>query len=377
MRWPPDIQSISLAALAVAVFVAAETSPTLKDAYRSDFLIGAAINAAQFTEQDTRSAALIKMQFNAVTPENALKWENIHPRPDTYAFDLPDQYVAFGERNHMFIVGHCLVWHNQVPGWVFRDEQGNLVTRDVLLKRMREHIQTVVGRYKGRIKSWDVVNEAVNEDGTLRQSFWMKIIGDDYIEKAFEYAHEADPSAQLTYNDYALENEPKRNGAIALIRNLQAHGVPITSVGLQGHNNLNWPTVEQQDATISAFAKLGVKVAISELDVDVLPRAAGQGSAEVTLNVRQDPKLNLYANGLPESVQNALTQRYAELFRVYLKHRDVVARVTFWGVADGDSWLNNWPVRGRINYPLLFDRNGLAKPAFEAVLQVASEPSTR
>ena len=367
---------IGVALLCSAGAPPADAPGTLKDAYHADFLIGAALNAKQFSEQDARGAALAKSQFNSITPENALKWENIHPRPDAYAFELPDQYLAFGERNHMYIVGHCLVWHNQVPGWVFRDEQGNLVGRDVLLKRMHDHIQTVVGRYKGRIKSWDVVNEALNEDGTLRQSLWLKIIGDDYLARAFEYAHEADPAAELTYNDYSLENEPKRNGALALIAKLKAQGIPVASIGLQGHDNLTWPTTGQQDATISAFAKLGVKVVISELDIDVLPAATGQQSAEVTINIKQDPKLNPYVDGLPDSVQQALAERYADLFRVFLRHRDVVSRVTFWGVTDGDSWRNDWPIRGRTSYPLVFDRSGLPKPAFDALIRTAGREST-
>jgi endo-1,4-beta-xylanase len=350
----------------------ADAPATLKDAYKQAFFVGAAVNAAQFTEKDARGAALVETQFNSITPENALKWENIHPRLDTYAFDLPDKYVAFGEANHMFIVGHCLVWHNQIPDSVFRDAQGNLVTREVLLQRMRDHIHTVVGRYKGRIKSWDVVNEALNEDGTLRQSLWLKIIGEDYIEKAFQFAHEADPQAQLTYNDYSLENEPKRNGALSLIEKLKAKGVPITSVGLQGHDSLEWPSVEQQDATITAFGKLGVKVVISELDIDVLPRAANQDTADITTDIKADSRLNPYVNGLPDSVQQALAQRYAELFGVFLKHRGVISRVTFWGVSDGDSWRNNWPVKGRTSYPLLFDRSGQPKPAFAAVIRVSA-----
>lgn len=361
---------IGLAALVLSILaISGETSSVLKDVFQGAFLIGAAVNVAQFTEQDARGAALVKTQFNSITPENALKWENIHPHPGVYAFDLPDRYVAFGENNHMYVVGHCLVWHNQVPDWVFRDEQGKLVTREVLLNRMHDHIQSVVGRYKGRIKSWDVVNEALNDDGTLRQSLWLKIIGEDYISEAFQYAHEADPNAELTYNDYALENEPKRNGAMALIRNLQQHAIPVASVGLQGHNSLTWPSVEQEDATISAFAKLGVRVIISELDIDVLPRASGEETADLNVNLRQDPKLNPYVNGLPDSVQKALAKRYAELFRVYLNYRHAVSRVTFWGVTDGDSWRNNWPVKGRTSYPLLFDRNGQPKPAFHAVIR--------
>jgi endo-1,4-beta-xylanase len=368
---------IAVAALFAASFAAgAQTPISLKDAYRGDFLIGAAINTDQITGKDSRSDAIVEAQFNSISPENALKWENVHPQPGVYGFDIPDQYVAFGEKHHMFIVGHCLVWHSQVPAWVFRDDKGNFVDRETLLKRMHDHIQTIVGRYKGRIQSWDVVNEALNEDGTLRQSLWLKIIGEDYIAKAFQYAHEADPQAQLTYNDYSLENRAKRKGALALIAKLKAQGIPVTSVGLQGHNSLKWPSVKDEDTTISAFAKLGVKVVISELDIDVLPRATQQQSAEVSLNVQQDPKLNPYVSGLPQSVQQELAKRYAALFGVYLKHRDVITRVTFWGVTDGDSWRNDWAVKGRTSYPLLFDRNGQPKPAFETVIRAAEDGKT-
>jgi endo-1,4-beta-xylanase len=331
----------------------AETQATLKDAYKEAFFIGAAVNAAQFTGQDALGAALVQAQFNSITPENALKWTNIHPRLDTYSFELPDKYVAFGEQNHMFIVGHCLVWHNQIPNDVFHDSQGNLVTHKRLLKRMRDHIHTVVGRYKGRIKSWDVVNEALNDDGSLRQMLWLKIIRKDYIVKAFQYAHEADSQAELTYNDYSLENEPKRNGAIALIKELKRNKVPITSGGLQGHESLSWPSADQEGATIQAFGNLGTRVIVSELDIDVLPPAVAQGSADVNAHVAAETNLNPYANELPDSVQQLLKKRYGELFVVFLRHRDVVQRVTFWGVTDGDSWKNDWPVRGRTNYPLL------------------------
>jgi endo-1,4-beta-xylanase len=365
-------QFIAVTFLLVASITASAQAPTsLKDAYRGDFVIGAAINTAQITGQDSRGDAIIEAQFNSITPENALKWEDVHPQPGTYDFDIPDQYVAFGEKHHMFIVGHCLVWHNQTPAWVFRDDKGNFVDREILLKRLHDHIATVVGRYKGRIQSWDVVNEALNDDGTLRPSLWLKIIGEDYIAIAFRYAHEADPQAQLTYNDYNLENEAKRKGALALIARLKAQGVLVTSVGLQGHITLTSPSTEDEDATISAFARLGVKVAITELDIDVLPRDPRMFGAEVSLKLQQDPKLNPYTGGLPQSVQQELAKRYAGLFGVYLKHRDVVNRVTLWGVTDGDSWLNGWPIRGRTSYPLLFDRSGQPKPAFQAVIRAA------
>jgi endo-1,4-beta-xylanase len=368
---------IAVAALLAASLAAVAQAPTsLKDAYRGDFLIGAAINTAQITSQDRRGDAIIEKQFSSITPENVLKWEVIHPKPGVYDFDLSDKYVAFGEKHHMLIVGHCLVWHSQTPDWVFRDDKGNPVDREILLKRMHDHIQTVVGRYKGRIQSWDVVNEALNEDGTLRQSPWLKIIGEDYIAKAFQYAHEADPQAQLTYNDYSLENVTKRKGALALIAKLKAQGIPITSVGLQGHVSLDWPSLDTEDATVSAFAKAGVKVVISELDIDVLPAATEEQTADVSLKILQGPKLNPYASGLPQSVQQELAKRYGDLFKVYLKHRDVVTRVTLWGVMDGDSWKNDWPVQGRTSYPLLFDRKGQPKPAFQAVIR-AADGSTR
>jgi len=376
-------RTIIFLSLIVANAAAAAHAPTsLKAAFKGDFAVGAAINAAQITGRDARGDAIIVSQFNSISPENALKWESVHPQPDKYDFTLADQYVAFGKKNRMFIVGHNLVWHNQAPAWVFHDANGNLLTRDALLARMRDHIHTVVGRYKGQIQSWDVVNEALNEDGTMRQSLWFKIIGDDYIEKAFQYAHEADPQALLTYNDYNLENEAKRNGAIALVKKLQAKGIPIAMIGLQNHDNLTWPTADEEDATISAFEALGLKVAISELDINVLPSAGRQPTADVTLsieqnNIHENRALNPYADGLPDSVQQQLAVRYADLFRVFLKHRGTITRVTFWNVTDGDSWLNNWPMRGRINYPLLFDRNGQPKPAFDAVIRVASEKQTR
>jgi len=348
-------------------------APSLKSAYQGDFVIGAAIDAPEITGADAKDDAIIASQFNAISPENALKWESVHPQPGTYDFTLADQYVDFGVKHHMYIVGHVLVWHNQTPAWVFHDDNGNLLTRDALLARLKDHIMTVVGRYKGRINSWDVVNEALNEDGTLRQSLWYKIIGPDYIEKAFEYAHEADPSALLNYNDYSIVNAPKRAGVVALISKLKSEGIPVGSVGIQGHYNLDWPSTDQLDETISDFAKLGVKVAITELDMDVLPPATKQQTAEVTLNIAQNAGLNPYVNGLPDAVAQQEAERYAALFRVFLKHKDAISRVTLWGVTDASSWRNNWPIRGRTAYPLLFDRDGKPNASYDAVLKVAGE----
>lgn len=350
-----------------------QAQETLKEVFKDYFLIGAALNRAQIYEEDRRGVNIVKTQFNTISPENILKWEAIHPKAGRYDFDASDRYVAFGETYGMSTIGHTLVWHNQTPDWVFKDTKGDLVNRDELLKRLREHIQTVVGRYKGKIKGWDVVNEALNEDGTLRQTPWLKIIGEDYIAKAFQFTHEADPDAELYYNDYSLENEPKLQGAITLVKRLQAAKIPIRSVGLQGHNNLIFPTLMQQERAIDEFAKLGIKINITELDVSVLPDPAGFTGAEVTLNFSMKEKLDPYKMGLPDEMQKILAKRYADLFTIFLKHHKNIERITFWNVTDGDSWLNNFPIRGRTNYPLLFDRQGKIKPAFDAVIQTVEK----
>jgi len=334
-------------------------------------MVGGALNPNQFEERDSAGLRIIKEQFNTITPENVLKWENVHPALGQYNFAPSDKYVDFGSRNKMFIVGHTLVWHSQVPRWVFQDASGKQLGRDSLLARMREHITTLVTRYKGRINGWDVVNEALEEDGSLRKSPWLNIIGEDFIAKAFQYAHEADPNAELYYNDYSLENPAKRAGAIRLIKSLQAQGIAVKAIGMQGHMKLDWPSVGLEDSTITMFAALGVKVHITEFDIDVLPRATQGNSADVAQRAAAAASLNPYAAGLPDSVSQVLTKRYAELFAVYQRHAAVIDRVTFWGVADGDSWLNNWPVRGRTNYPLLFDRNHQPKPAFHAIIAAA------
>jgi endo-1,4-beta-xylanase len=357
--------------LLVTALAQGQTTPTLKDAYKGLFLIGVAVNAPEFEGRDLIGDRIIESQFDQISPENALKWQSVHPSTDTYNFDEADKYVAFGQKHKMFIVGHCLVWHSQTPRSVFVDDDGKPLTRDGLLQRMHDHIRKVVGRYKGRIGGWDVVNEALNEDGTMRQSLWYKIIGDDFIAKAFEYAHEADPNAELYYNDYSLEGERKRKGAVELIRKLKAAGVPITGIGLQGHVHLDTPDAKTEAETIEAFAALGLKVNISELDVDVLPRTARTDAADISATAAATADSNPYIGGLPEEMQQALAKRYGELFRVFVDHHASMGRVTLWGATDRDSWLNNFPTRGRTNYPLLFDRQGKPKPAFDAVLQAA------
>jgi len=370
---------IRMTALALVIpTIAAAQTQSLKEAFKDAFLIGAAMNARQFSDPDAKAAALVRAQYNTISPENSLKWEVVHPQPGRYDFTEGDQYVAFGAKNKMFMVGHTLVWHSQTPRWVFQDSAGRPLTRDALLARMKDHISTVVGRYKGKIKGWDVVNEALNEDGTLRKSPWFNIIGDDYIIQAFKFAHEADPSAELYYNDYNLEEPAKRGGAIALVKSLKAAGVTIHAVGSQAHDRLDLSnSVALHDSSIAMISAAGVKVNITELDVDVLPRGRRPNTADVAAAAQQAPLGNPYTAGLPDSVQQKLAKRYAELFEVFMKHQAVIDRITFWGVDDGASWLNNFPVRGRTNHALLFDRQLTPKPAFDAVMRVARDARTR
>lgn len=371
---PHSVKALGLL-LVLGLSATTTAQPTLKEVFTNDFLIGAAVNPSHFSGTTNVEVEIVVRQFNTLTPENALKWGNVHPRPDQYAFSQADRFADFGQKHAMVLIGHTLVWHSQTPRWVFEKEDGTPLTREALLERMHDHITTVVGRYKGRVRGWDVVNEALNEDGTLRQSPWFRIIGEDYLVKAFQFAHEADPEAELYYNEYSLEGPRKREGMLTLVHKLKAAGVRLTGVGLQGHYGLEQPDAAHIEETIQAIANQGLKVMITELDVNVLP-TPGPGGADVSTRFGADPKLNPYTSGLPEELQRRLARRYAELFGLFLKHKGAVSRVTFWGVSDRSSWLNHYPIRGRTNYPLLFDRSGQPKAAFQAVVNCRSTTPT-
>lgn len=341
----------------------ASKATSLQTGYKHSFLIGAALGSEHIQEKDPAATALILREFNAITPENVMKCGEIHPEAGRYDFALADQFVAFGQKQHMATFGHTLVWHSQLSPFVEK-----MRNRDSLLRFMEDHIATVVGRYAGKIKGWDVVNEALNEDGTLRESIFLKLLGPTYLETAFKLAQKADPSAELYYNDYNIELPAKRKGAIALLKQLQASGARVDGVGIQGHWNLNGPPVEEIERSIVEYAALGLKVMITELDITVLPNPWDLRGADVNQNYPGSPFMNPYPNALPDSVQQKLAKRYEDIFRVLLKHQDKISRVTFWGVNDGHSWLNGWPIKGRTNYPLLFDRQYRPKPAYHRVL---------
>jgi endo-1,4-beta-xylanase len=394
--------------------------PTLKSAFKDHFLVGAAINRSIATgaagrrgkELVDKDIALVKEQFNQIAPENDLKWQLIHPREgaDGYDFGPADAFVEFGQKNNMYIIGHTLVWHSQTPNWVFagnnpppgdgdaakksednapaadgqaparrggrgfgrgfgggfgRGFTGPRASRDELLKRMREHIHTVVGRYKGKIKSWDVVNEAIADGGeeVLRNSLWRQIIGPDFIAKAFEYAHEADPDAILRYNDYGLENRAKREKLIKLIKSLQEQKVPVHAIGSQAHVNVS-TTFETMDQALTEMKSLGLPIHITELDVNTAARGQRGTGADIAANA------DATKGGAVSDAEKRLADAYAGIFRAFVKHRDSVKMVTFWGANDAVSWR-------RSGTPLLFNGENKPKPAFDAVIRIVSEARSK
>ncbi len=336
---------------------------SLKASYKNDFLIGTALNTDQIEEKDPAVATLITQQFNAITPENVMKTEEIHPEWGRFNFDLPDKIVAYSKKNNMQLNGHTLIWHSQLPAFVH-----NIKSVDSFKVFFNNHITTVASRYSGKIFSWDVVNEALNEDGSMRKSIFLEKMGEDFVTEAFRLTQKVSPGTELYYNDYNNEQPQKRAGCIALIKKIQAAGVRIDGVGIQGHWHLGRVPLKDIEESILAYHALGLKVMITELDIEMLPR--NFEGADVSQRIASNPALNPYKNGIPDSLIQKQAKDYENLFRLFLKHKDKITRVTFWGVNDGQSWLNGWPVPGRTNYPLLFDRNFNSKPAYYSVINL-------
>lgn len=409
----PGIVARTAALLSLCAGTAgADTPATLKEAFKSHFKVGTAINRGVATgqgwrrsaEQVAADVALVKAQFNHAVAENEMKWMSLHPRAgkDGYDWTAADAFVKFGTDNGMEMAGHTLVWHSQTPNWVFEGTylppgaaekpaapppegvppgrgrgqggfpgfrpfnlDGPRATREELLERMREHIHAVMGRYKGKIKVWDVVNEAISDDGgeVLRKSPWSVIVGPDFVEKAFQFAHEADPDAILRYNDYGLENPAKRAKLIKLIRGLQEKKVPVHVIGSQAHVNVGI-TFETMDQSLAEMKTLGLPIHITELDVNgALGGQRGFG-ADIGGNSSATD------GGLVAEADKKLTAAYTGIFQAFLKHKDAVKAVVFWGPNDANSWRG----RGR---PLLFDGDSKPKPAFDAVMKLAGEPAQK
>ena len=345
---------------------------TLKDAYADKFVIGTAMTAQQIDGTDTSSIRVIKENFNAVVAENCMKSGPIQPKEGEFDFALADKFVEFGIQNNMHITGHCLVWHSQAPRWFFTDSEGKEVSPEVLKERMKKHIYTVVGRYKGKIKGWDVVNEAIEDDGSFRKSKFYQILGEDFIKYAFQYAHEADPDCELYYNDYSEAIPAKRDGIARMVKKLKDQGIRIDAVGMQCHVGLDYPSLEDYEKAIQTYSALGVKVMVTEMEISVLPTPEFGRGADIATNVAYQEKLNPYTQGLPDSARVALDNRYSDFFKLFLKYDDAFTRVTVWGVNDALSWKNGFPVRGRTDYPLLFDRKNQPKSVVQVLIDLAN-----
>ncbi|HYM94142.1 MAG TPA: endo-1,4-beta-xylanase, partial [Chitinophagaceae bacterium] len=332
-----------------------DSSKGLKDFYENYFPIGVAVRPSDLSGDE---AILILKQFNSLTPENAMKMGPIHPEENRYYWKDADSIVNFAQQHGLKVRGHNLCWHNQTPRWIFKDSSGKNVTKEVLLQRLKDHITTVVNRYKGKIYAWDVVNEAIADESAhyLRPSLWYQICGEDYIAKAFEYAHAADPKAVLFYNDYNTEVPAKRKKIYTMLKKLLDEGVPVNGIGLQAHWSVNNPSQDELEKSIKLFSSLGLQVQITELDISVY----GGNQGGQMINRKPDTSSAF----TPEMEQKQMKQ-YKMAFAIFRKYKKQITGVTFWNVSDRYTWLN---MRGRKNYPLLFDKNLNPKKAYREVV---------
>lgn len=371
---PPKMYALIFALLIVLSGCSKQTSTsnnTLKSTLLGKFYIGTALDSQQIIGKDTASLHVIKSHFNSIVAENCMKSEVIQPKEGKFDFKLADQFVAFGETNNMFMIGHTLIWHSQAAPWFFVDGTGNDVSKEVLIERMKKHIHTIVTRYKGRIQAWDVVNEAFEDDGSYRKSKFYTIIGEEYIPLAFQFAQEADSTAELYYNDYSMIKEGKRKAVVGLIEELKQAEIRIDAVGMQGHYSMTYPQISQFENSLKTFANTGVQVMITELDISVIPSPYEMQGADIATRFQYSEKMDPYKNGLPDSAEVAFNKRYMEFFNVCLKHQDKVSRITLWGVNDAQSWRNYWPIKGRTDYPLLFDRENSPKSIVTEIINAA------
>jgi endo-1,4-beta-xylanase len=332
----------------------------LKDYYRDYFPVGVAVSPRSFQGEEGQ---LILKHFNSVTPENVMKPGPIHPEENRYSWKDADLIVAFAQNNNLKVRGHTLCWHQQTGDWFFKDGRGNKVTKEILLKRLHDHISTVVARYKGKIYAWDVVNEVIddNPDNFLRNSLWYEICGEDFIVKAFEYAHAADPNALLFYNDYNTERPEKRERVYRLLKKMVDAKVPVHGVGLQGHWSIYEPSEKELRDAIDRFSSLGLKIQITELDVSIYP-----------WEKFERPKKTDESDAFTSALEQQQLEQYKMFFRVFRDYRNTITGITFWNVSDRYTWLDYYPVKGRKNYPLLFDQQLKPKGVYWEVVNFSN-----
>jgi endo-1,4-beta-xylanase len=344
---------------------------TLGEATKGKFLLGVAVNSRQVNGVNPIETELIAKEFSAIVGENCMKPQPIHPEENRYNWEDADKLVAFGEKNKQVVTGHCLIWHSQIGRWMFVDAEGKDVSPEVLKERMHQHISAVVGRYKGRVKGWDVVNEAFEDNGTYRNSKFYQILGKDFIKYAFQFAHEADPDAELYYNDYNVENPAKCDAIVKLVKELKAEGGRIDAVGSQAHMHMNSPTLDATETSLKKLKAVGIKILITEWDISILP-SPFEG-AEISTNFSYSKEMDPYREAVPDSVQQKWNRRMLDMFGLFLKYDDVIDRVTIWGLTDNTTWLNNFPIRGRKDYPVLFDRNNQRKSVVGEMIKLAEK----
>jgi endo-1,4-beta-xylanase len=360
------MKKLILLTLSLLSITTASHAQGLKDIVGRHCLVGAALNQWQSAGKMAIVDTIVNRHFNSAVAENCMKSEQLQPAEGVFDFRQADLFVDYCEQHHLTPIGHCLVWHSQAPAWLFAGQP----SREQLIRRIENHIRTVVGRYRGRIHGWDVVNEAIEDDGSMRRSPLYDIIGEDFIEIAFRAAHEADPDAELYYNDYSMAIPAKREAVCRLIRNLKSKGIRIDGVGMQSHVGLDSPDLVEYERSIDSFAAENVKVMITELDMNVLPNPWQFGGAAVEQNFEYQQKLNPYTEQLPAAKAREAEKRYMDFFQLFYKHRQQISRITFWGISDADSWLNNWPINGRTNYPLPFDRQYNEKPLVKKIIDL-------
>tara|TARA_R110000751_G_scaffold81204_1_gene163801 strand:- start:10586 stop:11719 length:1134 start_codon:yes stop_codon:yes gene_type:complete len=370
--------TLSLLLLAGSLSVNAAQDQGLKNTFADSFKMGVAVNQDIVTGKNAASQSIIAKQFNTVTLENAMKAEVIYPQQGKVDFSGADAFIDFAKQNNMFTVAHTLVWHNQTPDWFFTNSKNEPNTPAQQLEQMRKHIELVAGRYKNKVNAWDVVNEVIADDGSYRPTVWVNRVGDGdtMVKAAFKYAQQYSPNTELYYNDFNAWRPEKRDGIIRMIKMLQKEGIRIDGIGIQAHWGLNFPKMQYIEQAIDAYAALGIKVMITELDIDVLPLTK---EGQITGTDMMKPQFQLeefetyldpYKNGLPSDVEAQLNARYKALFELFYAKRDKIDRVTFWGLHDGMSWKNDYPIPNRTNYPLLWDRNLNPKPVIKTITEV-------
>lgn len=356
---------ILLLALLALPLAAAAQGKTLKETVGRDCLIGVAINQWQHSDRNETVNRIIDSQFNQLVAENCMKPEVVQPVEGVFDFAKGDELVAYARQHHQTLIGHCLVWHSQAPRWLMQTTD-----KELMKSRLIKHIKTVVGHFKGKVHGWDVINEAILDNGDYRPTPYYKLLGDSLFEIIFTAAHEADPDVELYYNDFSMSGAKKRATVCALVKRLKAHGCRIDAVGMQSHNGMDYPDIAEYEKSIEAFAACGVKVMMTELDLNVLPNPPGFHGAAVDQSFAYQEKYNPYVNGVPADKQAEIDQRWMDLFGVYYRQRKNISRITLWGLSDNDTWLNGFPVMGRTNYPLLFDRQYKAKTVVEKIARM-------